>query len=220
MKPKDVKYPFSFEMRKPHLSDQILFIPTFYTGHEEFELPSWAEIFQNQNPIFTEFCSGNGEWIFEKAKKYPNRNFIAVEKQFTRVRKIASKRNNAEVKNLFIVCGDALTFCKYYVQDNCFDETYVNFPDPWPKDRHAKHRLIKPDFIDQLRRVLIEGGKSLFVTDHSDYATQMTSVMEEAPSFISKAYENASYGTSYFDRLWRSLGKDIHFIYYQNQKLS
>src|SRR5579863_3755958 len=140
MRPKHLKSPFPWEGRRPMIHDRILYVPEYYDHHGDYQFPGWlsAEVFGREAPIEVEYCSGNGAWIVEKALKDPSRNWVAVEMQFERVRKIWSKIHNLNLKNLLVVCGEALTFTRYYVPKGSFAAAYVNFPDPWPKAKHAK----------------------------------------------------------------------------------
>ncbi len=220
MKPKDLKYPFSWEERRPLIQGRIFFVPAFYQEHNLFTFPSFddAAIFGNDNPVHLEYCSGNGTWIFEKARTYPELNWVAVEMDFERVRKIASKISNEKLDNLFVICGEALTFTRNYLKDIVIDQIYVNFPDPWPKDRHAKHRIFQLPFALETARVIKPGEKGIFVTDDPLYSEQITSVMlasgkweaqHPAPYYVT---EKEGYGTSFFEELWREKGKTIHYI--------
>lgn len=224
MKPKDLKSTFKWETRAPLLKDRILYVPAYYSKHEEHSTPSLKEIFGNENPVYIEYCSGNGDWVLEKAKENPAINWIAVEKQFERVRKIFSKRENRGINNLLIVCGEALTFTKYYLPEDSIQKIYINFPDPWPKHRHAKHRLIQQEFIGQLSRVIVEEGASIFVTDDTTYSQSIIKDLMQSkrwgsihadPYFITNVVD---YGYSFFDSLWRKLGKDIYHMQFKNLK--
>ncbi|MCK4934089.1 MAG: tRNA (guanine(46)-N(7))-methyltransferase TrmB [Simkaniaceae bacterium] len=221
MRPKDLKFPFSWEKRHPLISKGVLYVPEYYKNHDQFLMPPFedASLFGNDQKVFIEFCSGNGEWIFNKALENPKINWIAVEMQFKRVRKIFSKRENAGLSNLFIVAGEALTFMRSYLKDDSCHAAYVNFPDPWPKDRHAKHRLIRESFALELGRILAPFGTAEFVTDDLTYAKQMMGVMAKLPiwSNVEKLpFDN--YGTSFFERLWRQKGRVINHLKYSNQK--
>jgi tRNA (guanine-N7-)-methyltransferase len=185
--------------------------------------PGWDDpaLFHRKGaPIFVEYCSGNGAWIIQKAKENPEQNWIAVEKKFERVRKIWSKCRQLQLNNLLIVCGAAESFTKYYLPEESLDGVYVNFPDPWPKDRHAKHRLFQGPFIQDLSRMAKKGANAFFVTDDAPYCAQMVSVLLESsrwhsslpdPYFVS---EWSGYGTSYFDQLWRQKGRTIHYLHF------
>lgn len=224
MRPKDLKSNFTWATRKPFLKDNILYVPEYYSEHEAFNMPVLSELFANKNPVFVEYCSGNGDWVVEKALQNPSINWIAVEKQFERVRKIFSKRENRGASNLLIICGEALTFTRYYLLENSIQEIFINFPDPWPKHRHAKHRLIQGEFIRELSRVMVEQGCSTFVTDDDIYARSIIQLMSTSglwdsihkePYFVTDIED---YGYSFFDTLWRKLGKVIHHIQFRNLK--
>ncbi len=224
MKPKDLKPVFSWVDRHPLLRDMILYVPDYYFEHEKFQRPSFNEIFENDNPIALEYCTGNGDWVLEKAQAHPEKNWIAVEMQFDRVRKIWAKRENRQIKNLLIVCGEALTFSKFYLQKDEITQAYINFPDPWPKDKHAKNRLIQGPFLTEVSRVLKNEAPFTIVTDDVDYKNQAIQICldhEHFESAIEKPYflENPQgYGYSYFHDLWKKLGKTIHFIQFLNKK--
>src|ERR1700723_523011 len=107
MRPKNLKCPFTWKTRRPMIHDRVLYVPEYYDKHSEFVFPGWEnpEVFERAAPIEAEYCAGNGAWIVEKATRHPERNWVAVEIQFDRVRKIWSKVQNLGLKNLFIVCG-------------------------------------------------------------------------------------------------------------------
>ena len=101
------------------------------------------------------------------------------------------------------------------------EAAYINFPDPWPKRRHAKNRLIQPKFLDQVSRLLKREALFTLVTDDPDYSEQMLKEMGHHPgfaSFLPSPYfvtEFAGYGSSYFDQLWREKGKVIRYHQFQ-----
>ncbi len=217
MRPKHLKFPFIWEERKPMLYEGVLIVPQYYDQHEKWEVPKG--LFPKEGPICIEYCSGNGDWVIQRAQKDPSQFWIAVEMQFKRVRKIWSKMHNLSVKNLLIVCGEAQTFTKYYLPKNSVDEVYVNFPDPWPKDRHAKHRLIQKSFVDELADVVKTGGNAIYATDDAAYSAQMIKVMLShehwKPCFPKPYYiqQWEDYGHSWFENLWRE--KERGFFYMQ-----
>ena len=92
MKPKDLKYPYKWENRLPVLKEGIFYVPKFYKHHSSDLFPNWEVVFENDWPVNIEYCSGNGEWIIHKAQEQPLENWVAVEHNFERVRKIFSKK--------------------------------------------------------------------------------------------------------------------------------
>jgi len=213
MKPKDLPYPYKWEDRRSLLQDKIFHVPEYYEGHEREAFPNFQDYFGNTHPVHIEYCSGNGEWIIKKAQDNPHINFVAVEMWFERVRKIYSKAVNYGVDNLLIISGEGLTFSREYLSDHCLDAVYVNFPDPWPKDRHAKHRIIQSPFVNELKRTVVPGGVVTLVTDNVPYKEQMEHEMRSCPK-AEQSHEN--YGSSFFKRLWQSHGLEIHYLSYAN----
>jgi tRNA (guanine-N7-)-methyltransferase len=214
MKPKDLKSPFSWKERSPHYADSVLYVPIYYEEHDGSVYPG----FEREAPIHVEFCSGNGDWIIAKALAHPEINWIANEMQFNRVRKIWSKMKNHDVTNLHIVCGMAEDFTDHYLRENMIDAAYVNFPDPWWKDRQAKHRLIKDPFISTLSNRMKGEGSMTLVTDFPAYASQMHNEFNLSPLWQHRSCElnPTSYGYSYFESLWKSKGLDMCKLTFEN----
>ncbi len=185
---------------------------------EKQPLPPLFEIFGNNNPIHVEFCTGNGEWITEQALKTKEVNWIAVEKQFARVRKIWSKKKNHELDNLFIVFGRGEDFLAHHAIDSLVDHIYVNFPDPWPKTRHAKHRIIKTSFVESLVPITKVGSLLTIVTDDIPYAEEIVREVQKSPRWESAMPAPyympmpMDYGPSYFQRLFIAQQKEIRMM--------
>ncbi len=220
VKAKDLWIPFDSSHRKPILLDRFLYIPD-NIEHLAF---STSAFFEKQQPLASEFCSGNGEWIVDKAKSNPMINWIAVEKKLDRARKIWARGKNAGVDNLLTVYGDARIFLEYYLTENSLSSIYINFPDPWPKNRHAKHRLIQKDFALLLSRTLRVNGEAIFVTDDKRYSDQMIAAML-AHSFWESAYadpyfthEWENFGSSFFLNLWQTKSCQIYYHLFLNRK--
>lgn len=217
MKAKEIKPLCSWEERRPIVHDKMLYIPPYYQEHNRFSFPGFDQLFDNQKPIALEYCSGNGSWIIEKALQEPNYNWVAVEKRFDRVRKIFAKAKNRHLDNLFVVWGEALTFTRYYLIKHSVDRLFINFPDPWPKNGAAKHRLLSADFLEELARVMKEGAEALFVTDETLYHEKTRALFLKSGNFYSafpEPYYTSSlpgYGSSFFENLWRSKGKTIYY---------
>jgi len=214
MKPKEFIQPYTWEDRRPHLFEKVFFVPEYYSDHDASQLPPLADFFGNDNPIHLEYCSGNGEWIADKALENPDINWIGVEIKFERVRQLFSKRHNREIDNLLIVCGEAHTFTREYLPDGSLDAIYINFPDPWPKGRHAKHRLVSPAFAKEVSRALKKDGTATLVTDDKPYFELIQSSFATGWTQLQASLEE--YGSSFFDRLWRSLNRTINIHHVKN----
>lgn len=162
-----------------------------------------------------EYCSGNGQWIGERAKQNRQYNWIAVEKKFERARQIWLKIHRENLSNLTVVCGEGMIFTRYYAP--LATEIYVNFPDPWPKLRHSKHRLVRAKFLQELLRIIQPGGKTTCVTDDANYAKEMAKEFAKCPDwrFLFNVNEWPDYGRSFFNDLWMNRGRKMHYLSYE-----
>lgn len=130
------------------------------------------EIFGNENPLNLEIGIGNGEFIEKYALMKPDENWIGVE-VFKKIFKLAEKRvNRVENNNVRIIQFDAALILRLF-KDNSLKNIYVNFPDPWPKKKHKRRRLLKPEFIKLMVSKLEHGGLLQIATDHDDYAEEI-----------------------------------------------
>lgn len=211
---KELFLPFSWEERRPCLLDGFFYIPHAYEKHAEEKRLSWEEVFGNRHPVSVEFCSGNGQWIAARAEENPSRNWVAVERRFDRARKTWKRAGRQGLSNLFVVCAEASLFIRFYAPLRSFASIYVNFPDPWPKTRHAKHRLIQAPFLEGLAAVSQEGAESSFVSDDVPYLEQMEAALNGSPHWelVSHLPMEESYGESFFKSLWESKGRIIYQI--------
>lgn len=217
--PLKLKFPFTWQERQVLIKDRIWYIPSYFDRYEEFIFPGWShpDLFGNDQPVYIEYCSGNGAWVAEKAKANPQYNWVAVERKFERVAKIWSKLKKQNLSNLFIICGNGETVTQHYIPPGSVKGIFINFPDPWPKQRHSKHRIIQPEFVEQMSRCLISDGSVTFVTDDAHFSEWTLGIMNKkallksiypSPGYIT---ENPWYGSSYFESLWREKGKVIRY---------
>lgn len=218
MKPKDLKARFTFEERTVLLEDGIFYVPEYFEKYKEFTFPLWSDphIFGNDLPVALEFCAGNGYWIQQRAQSTQGKNWVAIEKRFDRVRKIWAKKKNHAINNLFIVCGEGETFATQFVPTASIAEVYINFPDPWPKQKHYKHRIMKESFLEEMARILIKRGKITFVTDDQSYFDTTLALFEKNTHYQDPLLmkDPIDYGSSYFDTLWREKGRSIYYVDY------
>lgn len=218
----ELSWPYSWEERRVLIKDGILYVPDLLESYDAFQFPGFssAEVFGNEREVQIEYCSGNGAWIADKARLNPHINFVAVEKKFDRVRKIWKKKKKLQLDNLFIVYGEGLLTTKHYFPEKSITQVYVNFPDPWPKTRHWKNRIVQGAFIDEMSRILQDGGSLMVVTDDPPFSAFVIKEMSAHKHFKSAfpdpyfVQECPGYGSSYFEELWREQGKIIRYHRY------
>ncbi len=217
MKPKDLAYPFSFKDRRLLVENDVFYLPNYLPSYGGFD----PQLPLHHPNIFIEFCSGNGEWIIQKALENPSVQFFAVEKLFLRVQKIFSKRENLGIKNLFVVSGDINLFLEHFLPNKSVDTLAINFPDPWPKERHTKNRLFHKNFVAHVQRILKDRGAVFLVTDDTDFSAWVSQAMEGQFKLLKEDLKRPleNYGSSFFQRLWESKGKEIYYHHYTKRDL-
>ena len=135
-------------------------------------------IFGNRNPVIIEIGFGMGESTLKIAKANPDKNYIGIEVFLYGFSKLLANASKENVTNLKLMRFDAVQVLQDMVPDNSVDGFHVFFPDPWPKKRHHKKRLIQVPFATLLASKLKKGGYIYCVTDWEEYAIQMLKVFD------------------------------------------
>ena len=139
-----------------------------YVVHEEDMFScggKWREIFENDNPIHIEIGMGKGKFIHTMAKLHPHINYVGIEKYSSVLLRAIQKMQEEELPNLKFLRMDTEDIAKVFGREEV-DGIYLNFSDPWPKDRHAKRRLPSREFLARYDEILKKGGKLEFKTDN------------------------------------------------------
>ncbi|MDY6821015.1 MAG: tRNA (guanosine(46)-N7)-methyltransferase TrmB [Deferribacterota bacterium] len=206
------KFDFAFTDSMYMLSDQIKSQIDPYVKYEEIDT---LDIFGNNKPLNIEIGIGNGEFITYMASKNKNENYLGfeiVKKVFIKaVKRI--KRNNLE--NVRIIHYDALFFIKL-LKDNLINNLFINFPDPWPKRKHHKRRLINQDFIKLIEQKIVPKGYLFIVTDFEDYAENIKNTLEHSlfKSVYNSMYIN--YLDNYYEtKYYRKFGKEKGVFFFK-----
>jgi len=134
-------------------------------------------MFGRRAPIEIEIGAGKGEFIIERAAQFPERDFIAVELSSTITRVLAVRCGRAGLDNLCVVQMDARTLVNLMLADASVAAFHIYYPDPWPKERHIKHRLFTPTLVASLFRTLAPGASTFVATDVRDYASEIFPMM-------------------------------------------
>lgn len=128
---------------------------------------NWHKIFGNDHPIFIEVGMGKGQFITTLALQHPDINYIGIEKYSSVLVRALEKTDVMETlpANLRFIRMDAENICSMFEKDEV-DRIYLNFSDPWPKDRHAKRRLTSQEFLKRYDKILKRNGQVEFKTDN------------------------------------------------------
>ena len=156
-------------------NDYVMHLPEEYESYKG----RWKEFFGNENPIHIEIGMGKGQFIMELAKTNPDINYIGIEKYSSVLVRALEKRPELETKNLIFIRMDAEDIVKVFDKDE-IDRIYLNFSDPWPKDRHAKRRLTSTLFLSKYNQFLRPDGKVIFKTDNRPLFDFSLEQVEEA----------------------------------------
>ena len=142
-----------------------------------------SELFPKPQPLEVELGCGDASFLVEYARRHPERNFVGVERLLGRLRKLDRKGRRAGLTNLRGVRIESSYFLEYLLPRHAASALHVYFPDPWPKKRHRKHRLINERFPELVRIALAPHGTIYLRTDDADYFQQMTGVFGASQEF-------------------------------------
>ncbi len=173
-------------------------------------LPTAPTIEENLDQTWNlEIGPGKGEFILSMAESHPEQNFVAIELKRGRFERIARRAENRELKNLYVILGDARECLYRLFQPKLFQKIYILFPDPWPKNKHAKHRLLKPELIRQLKEFLKPNGEIFCATDAGDYSEEIVSAFEVVGEFEKNRID--SLYPTYFEKKWQAAQRKIDY---------
>ena len=142
-----------------------------------------AGLFPVEQPLELELGCGDGSFTLQYALANPGRNIVALERLLGRITKLDRKGHHAGLKNLRLLRAEAAYVLEYLLPPGLLDALHVYFPDPWPKKRHHKNRLISEPFPPLAKRLLREGGIVYLRTDNIEYFEQMLEVFGDAVGF-------------------------------------
>ena len=148
----------------PGAKDAILECDWVIDEPEKFK-GEWASVFGEKRPLFLEVGMGKGRFLMDMARLYPEINFIGIEKYSSVLLRAVQKLEEEELPNVRLIRMDAEDLENVFAQGE-LDRIYLNFSDPWPKDRHAKRRLESRQFLARYNQILKKDGTIEFKTDN------------------------------------------------------
>jgi tRNA (guanine-N7-)-methyltransferase len=164
-----------------------------------------------------EIGSGMGETTAEIARAHPELDFVAVEVHGPGIGSLLNRIEKDGIRNLRVVRHDAVEVLERMVGDRSLAAIHLFFPDPWPKKRHHKRRLIQPAFLSLVAKKLAPGGVFHAATDIPDYAAHIELVFAESSSFVKAGEGLVPRPTTKFEARGQKLGHAIRDLYYRRR---
>ncbi|WP_243386010.1 tRNA (guanosine(46)-N7)-methyltransferase TrmB [Bacillus kexueae] len=150
---------------KPWANEYIQQHPNLVIPNPEEVKGKWNEIFQNENPIHIEVGTGKGQFIVGMAKQNPHINYIGIELYQSVIVSALSKLEEEQLPNLKLLNVNAKNLTDYFAPGE-IGRVYLNFSDPWPKNRHEKRRLTYKTFLSTFETIMVDEGEIHFKTDN------------------------------------------------------
>jgi tRNA (guanine-N7-)-methyltransferase len=186
--------------------------------HSILERLVWTGLFPVAQPIEVELGSGDGSFLVEHARRHPDRNFVGVERLLGRLRKLDRKGLRAGLRNLRLIRLEAAYLVDYLLPPASVQALHLYFPDPWPKRKHRRHRLVSEPFVNAAGRALVPGGAVYLRTDDADYFAQMQAVFSHNPVFMETETPAALRAIETdFEREFHAQGKATRYAAYQRR---
>jgi tRNA (guanine-N7-)-methyltransferase len=168
-----------------------------------------CNLFERAAPLEIELGAGRGDFVLERAAATPERNFLAVELASTIAQLMAVRAGRSGLENLKIVRMDARTLVNLMLPEASVDAFHIYFPDPWPKERHIKHRLFTDWFAASLKRKLRPDAPLFVATDVAEYAQEIFALLDEC-GFVRIEITVPGADATGFARRFRAAGKPIY----------
>ena len=148
-------------------SKDVIADSRFVVQNPDSQRGKWSEVFKNNHPVWIEVGMGKGRFIMDMARLHPDINFIGIEMYDSVLLRAVQKREQMEeeLSNLYFIRMDARNLPEVFAQGEV-DRIFLNFSDPWPKERHAKRRLTSRQFLERYDQILAEDGQVEFKTDN------------------------------------------------------
>ncbi|HYO46986.1 MAG TPA: tRNA (guanosine(46)-N7)-methyltransferase TrmB [Gemmatimonadota bacterium] len=171
----------------------------------------WSVVFGSAGPVEIEIGSGKGSFLVESAKARPGHRFLSIEWALPYAEHLRDRVRRRGFENVRIARADAARFLGEHVPPGSVRVLHVYFPDPWPKKRHHKRRLMQPGFVAAAAEALEQGGELRFVSDHAEYFEEAREVLSAEPALEeAPVLEEEMTDLTNYERKYRAEGRPIH----------
>lgn len=170
-------------------ADEAVKASRFVVQDPKSQKGQWKSLFPTEAPIHIEIGMGKGQFIMAMALAHPEINYIGMERYSSVLYRALQKMEEAPLPNLLFICGDAAE-CMEMFDEGELARIYLNFSDPWPKDRHAKRRLTSSQFLERYDQILAADGQIEFKTDNTGLFDFSLEEIEKSKWFLTaKSYD-------------------------------
>ena len=173
-------------------------------------LPSW-----DGKQLILEIGPGRGDFLFQLAEENPDHLVFAIEYKNKRFEKLITRIEKRKLTNVVLIKGEAHYVLKKFLKEILFEKVFILFPDPWPKKRHAKHRLIESKFLNLLTGFMRPQGELVAATDDKTYAGWMEEEFAKVPTLkkLSSKEPHPKIFETFFAEKWKKMGRKFHVFY-------
>jgi len=194
------------DTRPARVPEQLEFVPA-----DCFRRLEGHEIVREGRPLEIDLGCGDGKFLLEMAEHYPERDFLGVERLLGRVRKVCKKAAKRKLENLHVLRLESRYTAEWLLPLESISRLHLLCPDPWPKFRHHRRRLIQQEFLQAVWEVLEPGGEFLFKTDHPEYFEWAVEKVATFGKFERLDWPEDAffYPKTDFQLLWESQGKTL-----------
>jgi tRNA (guanine-N7-)-methyltransferase len=182
------------------------FVPVDY-----FRKLGRGEICRDGRPLEVDLGCGDGSFLMEMARHHPERDFLGVERLLGRARKVCRKVTRQQLENARVLRLESRYVIEWLLPEAAVSRLHLLCPDPWPKVRHHRRRLVQVEFLQAVSRVLMPGGEFLFMTDHEEYfrwAEEKVAAFGELER-LEWIEDGFFHPKTDFQQLWESEGKSM-----------
>jgi tRNA (guanine-N7-)-methyltransferase len=167
-----------------------------------------AAVFGREAALQVDLGCGDGDFLCELARRHPERNFLGIEKLAGRI--VKTCRKSAGLENVRVVGVESGYAVRYLIPPASVEAFYLLFPDPWPKRRHHRRRILTADFLNAIHRALMMDGVFRIATDQENYFQQILNTVKNDSGFVSFRVNGNDLPSTKFERRFVEAGATIY----------